>query len=251
MTGALSNKVGASRSQITLRSVEDASRWSEILSKNPEGPNTVHGLHLSGVESLSSLLTWPRLENLHHLGLRDIDFRESREFLKTPFFDAYGSSIDGLVLEGLRVQEAGELLALISPFKNLTSLVIHDLEWGNGEFFDDEPESSSESESEDETHKHTMHPGDCCSIANAGSHLANDTDLDLPTLKYLSLYGCSPAVVTHLTRMPSKLCLSRLEISWGDEHLLPLGEMIEACAPSLSELSISGIFHTGRCYGLK
>lgn len=51
--------------------------------------------------------------------------------------------------------------------------------------------------------------------------------------------------------MPSKLGLSLFGISWEDEHLIPLSEMIEACAPSLSELSISGVRHTGRCYELK
>ena len=251
MPGALSNEVGVSRSQVTLRSVEDASRWLEILSENPEGPNTVYGLHVSGVESFSSLLTWPKLENLHHLELRGIDFRELHEPL-TPFFDAYGSSIDELVLEGSRFQEVDELLVLLSPFKNLTSLVIHDVEWGSEEFLDDDrAESDSETESEDETHKHTMQPGDCCSVANAGSYPTGDADIDLPTLKHLSLRGCCSAVARHLIKMPSKLGLSRLEISWEDEHLLPLGEMIEACAPSLSELSISGVFHTGRCYELK
>ena len=251
MAGAPGNEVRVSRSQVTLRSAEDASRWLEILSENPEGPDTVYGLHVSGVESLSSLLAWPKLENLRHLELRGIDFRESQEPL-TPFFDVYGLSIDELVLEGLRFQEVDELLVLISPFKNLTSLVIHDVEWGNEEFLDDDgAESSSESESEDETHKHTMQPGDCCSIANAGSHPVGDTDIDLPTLKHLSLRGCCSGVARHLMRVSSGLGLSRLEISWEDEHLLPLGEMIEACAPSLSELSISGVFHTGRCYELK
>lgn len=250
MTGALSNGVAVSRSQITLRSVEDANRWLEILSANPEGPNTVCGLHVSGVEPFSSLLTWPKLENLHHLELRSIDFRESHKH--TPFFEAYGSSIDELVLEGLRFQEMEELFALVASFKNLTSLVIHDVEWRDEELLDDsEEESGSESESEDETHKHTMQPGDCCSIANAGPYSSDDADIDLSTLKHLSLRGCSSAVARHLTRTPSKLRLSRLEISWEDEHLLPLGEMIEACAQSLSELSISGVFHTGRVYGPK
>lgn len=240
-----------SRSQVTLRSVEDASRWLEILSENPEGPNTVFGLHVSGVKSFPSLLTWPKLENLRHLELWSIDFRGSHGSL-TPFFDNYGPSIDQLVLEGLRFQEVDGLLALVSPFKNLTSLVIHNVEWGNEEFLDDDgAESSSESESEDETHKDTMQPGDCCSVANAGSHTVDDTDIDLPALKHLSLRGCCSAVARHLMKMPSKLGLSRLEISWEDEHLLPLGEMIEASAPSLSELSISGVFHTGRSYGLR
>lgn len=250
MTGTLSDGVGVSRSQVTLRSAEDASRWLEILSENPEGPNTVYGLHVSGVESFSSLLTWPKLENLHHLELRSIDFRESHKPL-TPFFDAYGSSIDELVLDGLRFQEVDELLALITPFKNLTALVIHNVEWGNEDLDDDGEESGSESESEDETHKHAIQPGDCCSVANAGSHPASHTDIDLSTLKHLSLHGCCSAVATYLVKIPSKLGLSRLEISWEDEHLLPLGEMIEACALSLSELSISGVFHTGRRYRLK
>ncbi|KAF9647174.1 hypothetical protein BDM02DRAFT_3117413 [Thelephora ganbajun] len=250
MTGVLRNQVGASRSQITLRSAEDASRWLGILSENPEGPGIVHGLHVSGVESFPSLLTWPKLESLHHLGLRGIDFRDPHEPL-TPFLNAYSSSVDELVLEGLRFREAEELFALIIPFKNLNSLVIHDVEWGNGELLDDdEAGSGSESESEDETHKHTMQPGDCCSIAIAGLHLVDDVGVDLPTLKHLSLRGCSSTITRCFARMPSKLCLSRLEISWEDEHLLPLGEMIEACAPSLSELSISGVSHTECDYPL-
>jgi len=242
---------GVSRSQVTLRSVEDASRWLEILSENPESPNTVFGLHVSGVESFSSLLTWPKLENLRHLELWGVDFRGSHGSI-TPFFDNYGPSIDELVLEGLRFQEMDELLVLVSPFRNLTSLVIHNVEWGNEEFLDDDgAESSSGSEDEDETYKDTMQPGDCCSVVNAGSHPVGDTDIDLPTLKHLSLRGCCSAVARHLMKMPSKLGLSRLEVSWEDEHLLPLGEIIEACAPSLSELSISGVFHTGRPYRLK
>jgi len=249
MAGDFSNEVGVSRSQISLRSVEDARRWLEILSKNPEGPNTVYGLHVSGVESFSSLLTWPRLENLHHLELRGIDFRDSGEPL-TSFFDAYSSSLNELVLEGLRFQEVDDLLTLIAPFKNLTSLVIHDVEWGNEELLDDEADSNSGSESEDETHKHTMQPGDCCSIENGGLHPVERGDIDLPMLKHLSLRGCSSAVARHLTKMPSSLCLSRLEISWEGEHLVSVGEIVEACAPSLSELSISGVFNTGRCYGL-
>jgi hypothetical protein len=48
------------------------------------------------------------------------------------------------VLEGLRFQEVDELLALISPFKNLTSLVIHDVEWGNEEFLDDDEAESGQ-----------------------------------------------------------------------------------------------------------
>jgi len=143
-----------------------------------------------------------------------------------------------------------DLFALITPFKNLTSLVIHDVEWGNEELLDGGVESGSESESEDETHKHTMQPGDCCSIANAGSHPVEGRDIDLPTLKHLSLRGCPSAVARHLTRTSSTLRLSRLEISWEDEHLLPLGEMIEACSRTLSELSISGIFHTECDYPL-
>lgn len=251
MTGALRNEVGAPQSQISLRSVEDASRWLEILSESPEGPSTVCGLHVSGVEPFPSLLTWPELQNLHHLELRGIDFRDPDKPL-APFFDTYSSSIDELVLEGLRFQEPGDLFGLIAPFKNLGSLVVHDMEWGNEEFLDeDEEESGSESKSEDETHKHTMQPGDCCSIANTGLHHEDCGDIDLPTLKHLSLRGCPPAIAKQLTRMPSNLSLSRLEISWEDEHLLPLSEMIEACASSLIELSISGAFHTGKCYGLK
>jgi hypothetical protein len=245
MAGALSSEIWVSRSQVTLRSVEDASRWLEILSENPEGPSTVCGLHVFGVEPFSSLLAWPKLENLHHLQFRGIDFRESHETL-TPFFDAYGSSIDQLALEELRFQEVEELLVLISRFKNLASLVIHDVEWGNEEFLDDGEESGTESESDDETHEHTTRPGGCCSVADAESHPVNRAYLDLPALKNLSLRGCSSVVARHLTRMPSKLRLSRLEISWEEEHLLSLGGMIEACAPSLSELSISGVFHTGR-----
>ena len=251
MTGALRNEAGVFRSQISLRSVEDASRWLEILSEGPEGPSTVCGLHVSGMESFPSLLTWPELDNLHHLELRGIDFRDPHEPLK-PFFDMYSSSIDELVLEGLRFQEAEELFALIIPFKNLISLVIHDVEWGNEELIgddDDEAELGSESKSEDETHKHTVQPTDCCKIANPGLHtVTDDADIDLPMLKHLSLRGCSPTIARRFTRMPSSLRLSRLEISWEDEHLLLLGEMIEACASSLSELSISGAFHTGRCY---
>lgn len=253
MAGALSSAVGVSRSQISLRSAEDASRWLEILSESPEGPSTVCGLHISGVEPFPSLLAWPKLENLHHLELRGIDFRDSHEPL-SPFLDAYSSSIDGLVLEGLRFQEADELFTLITPFKNLTSLVIHDVEWGNEELLDDdeddETESGSESKSEDETKKHTMRPGDCCSIVSVELAL-NPVDMDLPALKHLSLRGCSSAIAIRLARMPSNFGLSRLEIAWEDEHLLPLGELIEACSPSLSELSISGVFHTGRCYRLK
>ena len=249
MAGAFSNEVGISRSQVTLRSAEDARRWLEILSENPEGPSTICGLHVSGVESFSSLLAWPKLKNLHHLQFRGIDFRESHEPL-TPFLDAYGTSIDQLVLEELRFQEVEELLVLISRFKNLTSLVIHDVEWGDEEFLDDEKGSGTGSESDDETHKHTTQPGDCCSVADSGPHPVNRTFLDLPTLKNLSLRGCSSVVARHLTRMPSKLHLSRLEISWEDEHLRSLGGMIEACAPSLSELSISGVFNTGRRYVL-
>ena len=245
MTGALSSEVGVSGSQVTLRSVEDASPWLAILSENPEGPGTICGLHVTGVESFSSLLAWPKLENLHHLQFRGIDFRESHESL-IPFFDAYGSSIDQLELEGLRFQEVEELLVLISRFKNLTSLVIHDVEWGDEEFLDDETESDTDSESNDKTYKRTTQPGDCCSVAGVGSHPVNSAYLDLPTLKNLSLRGCSSAVAGHLIRMPSKLRLSRLEISWEDEHLLSLGGIIEACAPSLSALSISGVFHTGR-----
>ena len=243
---ALANEVGVSRSQISLRSAEDSRRWSEILSQNSEGPDTVFGLHVSGVEPFPSLLTWPKLKNLHHLELRGIDFRDSR-VSPIPFFDAYGSSIDGLALEGLRFQEMDELLALIMPFKNLVSLTVHDVEWGGDEELDDdEIWSSSESESEDETHKHTAQSGDCCAITNTGSHSMDDRDIDLPALKHLSLRGCSSTIARHFTRMPSGLRLVRLEISWEDEHLHPLGEMIEACAPSLSELSISGAFHTGR-----
>jgi hypothetical protein len=242
-TAVLGNEVGGPRSHISLRSVEDSTRWFEILSQNPEGSNTVFGLHISGVDSFPSLLTWPRLENLRHLELRGIDFRDSRQPLTT-FFDAYISSIDGLVLEGLRFQEAEELFALITPFENLVSLIIHDVEWGKDEHLDeDETESGSESDSEDETHKHTTRPGDCCSIASAGSpHSVDGSSINLPK--------CSSTIARHLTRMPSKLHLSRLEISWEDEHLLSLGEMIEACAPSLSELSISGVFQTGMCFGL-
>lgn len=246
MAGALSNEVWISRSQVTLRSAEDANRWLEILSQNPKGPSTICGLHVSGVESFSSLLAWPKLENLRHLQFRGIDFRESHEPL-TPFFDAYNSSIDQLVLEELRFQEAEELLVLISRFKNLTSLVIHDVEWGDEDFLDDGKESDTGSESDDKTHKHTRQPGDCCSVADAGLYPVNCTFFDLPTLESLSLRRCSSVVARHLTRMPSKLRLSRLEISWEDEHLLSLGGMIEACAPSLSELSISGVFHTGGC----
>ena len=217
--------------------------------QNPE--NTVFGLHVSGVDSFPSLLTWPKLKNLRHLELRGIDFRDSHQPL-TPFFDAYAPSIDELVLEGLRFQEADELFALMTPFKNLISLIIHDVEWGKDELLDDEAGPGSESESEDETHKHTMRSGDCCSIANAGSlYFAEDSGIDLPKLEHLSLRGCSSTIARQLTRMPSKLHLSRLEISWEDEHLCPLGEMIEACAPSLSELSISGVFHTGTCFWLE
>ena len=232
--------------------MEDANRWLKILSENPEGPDTIYGLHVSGVGSFSTLSAWPKLENLHHLELRGIDFRESHEPI-TPFFNAYGLSVDELVLEGLRFQEVEELFALISLFKNLASLVIHDAEWGNETLLDDDDEvgSGSESESEDGTHKLATRPGDCCFVADARPHPVDDTDINLPMLKHLSLRGCSSAVARHLMRMPSQLRLSRLEISWEDEHLLPLGETIEACTPSLSELSISGIFHTGRCYGLR
>jgi hypothetical protein len=252
MTGVSSNEVRTHRSQITLRSAQDASRWLGILSENPEGPNTVHSLHISEAESFSSLLAWPKLENLHHLELRDIDFRDPHEPL-TPFFKTYSSSVDELALEGLRFHGVDELFALIAPFKNLTSLAIHDAQWGNGELLDtgDETESSSKFDSEDETHKHTMQPGSCCSLASAGLHPVEDNDIDLPYLKHLSLRGCSSTIAEHLTTMPSGLSLSRLEISWEDEHLLPLGKMIEACALSLSELSISGVFHTGKPYGLK
>jgi hypothetical protein len=246
MTGALNNEVVLPGSQISLRSVEDSSRWSEILSQSPEGSNTVFGLHVTGFESFPTLLNWPRLKNLRHLELRGIDFRDSHESL-TPFFGAHDISIDELVLEGLRFQEADELFALVATFKNLVSLIIHDVEWGEDELPDDDgAEYDSLSESEDETHKHTMHPGDCCAIANLGSHPVDDRGIDLPKLQHLSLRGSSSTVARHLTRMPSKLRLSRLEIAWEDEHLLPLSEMIGACAPSLSELSISGVFHTGR-----
>jgi len=250
MAGAFGNEVGVSRSQVSLRSAEDANRWLEILSESPEGPSTVCGLHVSGAESFLSLSTWPKLKNLHHLELRGIDFRDLREPLTT-FFDAYGSSIDGLVLEGLRLQEADELFTFIAPFKNLISLVIHDVELGDRELLDDdEAESGPESGSEDETHERTMRPGNCCSIADAGltSHPADDGDMYLPTLKHLSLRGCSSTIAKRLARVPPNLNLSRLEISWEDEHLLPLNEIIEACAPSLLELSISGVFHTGRGY---
>lgn len=149
MAGALSSGVGVSRSQVSLRSAEDANRWLEILSESPEGPSTVCGLHVFGAESFLSLSTWPNLKNLHHLELRGVDFRDLHERLTT-FFDTYSSSIDELVLEGLRFQEANELFTLIAPFKNLISLVIHDVEWGDGEFLnDDEAESGSESGSED------------------------------------------------------------------------------------------------------
>jgi len=207
---------------------------------------------VSGAESFPSLSTWPELENLHHLELRGIDFRDLHEPL-APFFDAYGSSINELVLEGLRFQEADGVFALIAPFKNLTSLVIHDVEWGDTELLDDdEMDSGSESKSEDETHKHTMRPGDCCSAANTGltPHLVDATDIDLPKLKHLSLRGCSSTIATRLVEVPANLRLSRLEISWEDEHLLPLSKMIEACAPSLLELSISGVFNTGGRYKL-
>jgi len=96
-----------------------------------------------------------------------------------------------------------------------------------------------------------MRPGDCCYISDAGPlNYMGDSGLDLPELKRLSLSGCSSTIARQLTRMPSKLHLSRLEVSWEDEHLLPLGEMVEACAPSLSELSISGAFHTECDYPL-
>ena len=252
MAAVLGNEVGVPRSQISLRSVEDSTRWFEILSQNPEGYNTVHGLHVSGVDSFPSLLTWPKLENLRHLELRGIDFRDSHQHLAR-FFDSHNSSIDELVLEGVRFREVNELFALIASLKNLISLIIHDVEWGGGGLLGgDEAESGSESESEGETHKHTMRPGDCCSIVSAGSpHIVDGGDIDLPKLTRLSLCGCSPMVARRLTQMPSKLHLSRLEISWEDEHLLPLGEMIEACASSLTELSISGVFHTGTGFGLK
>lgn len=243
MTAVLGNEVRTHRSEISLRSVEDSIRWFEILSQNPEGPNTVSGLHVSGVESFPSLLNWPKLRNLHHLELRGIDFRGSHESL-SPFFDAYSSAINELVLEELRFRGADEFFALIAPFKNLISLIIRDVEWGMDDLFRD---GDSEPDSEDETHKHTIQPGDCCSIANAGPHLTDGKSIDLPLLKHLSLRGCSSTIARHLTRMPSKLRLSRLEISWEDEHLLPLGEMVEACAQSLSELSISGVFNTGKC----
>ena len=207
------------------------------------------GLHVSGAESFPSLSTWPELENLHHLQLRGIDFRDLHESLTT-FFDAYGSSIDELVLERLRFQEADGLFALISPFKNLTSLVIHDVEWGDKEFLDDDQsESGSEPNPEDVTYQHTMRPGDCCSAANIGltPQPVEGPGVDLPTLRHLSLRGCSSAIAKRLAGVPSNLHLSRLEVSWEDEHLFPLSEMIEACAPSLLELSISGVFHTGRC----
>ena len=253
MTGALSGEVGASRSQVSLRSMEDANRWLEILSESPEGPSTVYGLHVFGAESFPSLSTWPKLKNLHHLELRGIDFRDLHEPLTT--FDVYSSSVDELVLEGLRFQEADELFTLIAPFKDLTSLVIHDVEWGDEEFLDDDgAESGSEpSRSEDKTHKRAMRPGDCCSIASAGStpHPVDDADIELPTLMHLSLRGCSSTIAKRLARVPPNFNLSRLEISWEDEHLLPLNKMIEACAPSLLELSISGVFHTGRGYRSK
>jgi hypothetical protein len=253
MNAVLGNEIGIPRSQISIRSMEDSTRWLEILSQNPEGSNTVFGLHISGVDSFPSLLTWPKLRNLRHLELRGIDFRRSHQPL-TPFFDAYVSSIDELVLEGLRFREADELFALMSPFKNLVSLMIHEVEWGDDGFLDDndQAEFGSGSDSEDETYKHTMRPGDCCSIANAGPpHSMNDSGIDLPKLERLSLHGCSSTIARQLTRMPSKLHLSRLEISWEDEHLFPLGEMIETCASTLSELSISGVFHTGTCFGPK
>jgi hypothetical protein len=252
MAGVLSDVVGAPRSEISLRSVEDSTRWFEILSQNPEGPNTVFGLHLTGAEPFPLLLAWPKLQNLHHLELRGIDFRDSRESLM-PFFDVHSSSIDELVLEGLRFREVDELFALIGSFKNLVSLTIHDAGWGKDGLLDEGgAEAGSDSDSEDETHKHTMQPGDCCAIANMlGSHPLDNKGFDLPMLKNLSLRGCSSTITRHFTRMPSKLRLSRLEISWEDEHLLPLGEMIESCAQSLSELSISGVFHTGRRSGLE
>lgn len=248
MTAVLGDEVGVGpRSQISLRSVEDSTRWFEILSQDPEGSDTVFGLHVSGAGSFPSLLTWPKLKNLRHLELQGIDFRDSSQPI-TPF-NAYFSSIDELVLEGLRFEEVDGLFALISPFNNLVSLVIHDVEWGKDGLLDDD---EAEPGSEDETHRNTMQPSDCCSITNSGSlHPVNDSGIDLPTLKHLSLRGCSSTIAKQLTQMPSKLHLSRLEISWEDEHLFPLSEMIEACAPSLSELSISGVFHTGTCFGLE
>lgn len=249
MAAVLGNEVGVPRSQISLRSVQDSTRWFETLLQDPQGSNTVFGLHISGTDSFPSLLTWPKLKNLRHLELQGIDFRGSHQLI-TPFFDAYVSSIEELVLEGLRFQEADELFALITPFNNLVSLIIHDVRWGKGELLDDD--SEAESDSEDETHKHTMQPGDCCSIANAGSlHLVNGSCIDLPMLKHLSLRGCSSTIASQLTRIPSNLHLSRLEISWEDEHLSPFGEIIEACAPFLSELSISGVFHTGTSFVLE
>lgn len=126
--GALGDEFGVSRLQVTLQSVEDSSRLLEILSENPKDPDTVYGLHVSGVGSFSSLLTWPKLENLHHLEPRDTDFREARE--SSP------------------------------PSSTLTVHLPTNLYWS----YDSE-----------EAHKHTMQPGDCCSIANAGLHPADDT----------------------------------------------------------------------------
>lgn len=254
MGAVLSNEVEVPRSQISIRSLEDSTRWFEILSQNPGGFNTVFGLHVSGVDSFPSLLAWPKLRNLRHLELRGIDFRCLRQPL-TPFFDAHISSIDELALEDLRFREVEELFALVNPLKNLVWLTIHEVVWGNDGLLDDggQAEFDSGSESEDEAHlNRTMRPGDCCSIASTGPPPpVNDGGIDLPRLEHLSLRGCSSAIARQLTRMPSKLKLSRLEISWEDEHLFPLGEMIEACASSLSELSISGVFHTGTCLGLE
>jgi len=68
---------------------------------------------------------------------------------------------DELALDGLRSQETDELLVLVSPFKNLVSLVMYDAERGNEEFpHDDGVRSDSGSRSGNGTHKHTMLPGD-------------------------------------------------------------------------------------------
>lgn len=252
MPAVIRDGVEVPGSQISLRSVEDSARWSEILSQHPEGPNTVLGLHITGVEPFPSLLAWPKLENLRHIELQSIDFRASHEPL-TPFFDAHGPSVEELVLERSRFQELDQLFALVAAFKNVISLTIHDVNWERGELLGGggvEFGSGSESDS-DETQEHPVQPGECCSLTSRGLPLAGDRSIDLPRLTHLSLRGCSSTIAEHLTRMPSRLRLSRLETAWEDEHLLPLSEMIESCAPFLSELSISGVFHTGGFSRLK
>lgn len=218
------------RSQVSLRSQAESERWLRIFQESKDAADRVDALEIFGAEPWQQLdsawlgpafSAWPKLVNLCHLRLWNIDFR----VLGSAEFELLqGSRVEELVMEKTRFEELTNVFRLINSFQAVVALTMLSVKWGD--------DASTVADTEDDHQEEFA--------------LQMNVYCELPALRRFHLRDSSSdtSVTSVLCSMQCGLRLSSLDLFWSDDST-GLNEILQTCGESLREFGVSGIYDAG------